>query len=117
MVFVFTAFFCPEDSETIKYDFDNQSGFTTTLDSPDGTSEPIPDVLRDSSDEVPVSDNQDIVIVSDVYPDDDFRVMELEFTVKPEDDGDNLPTTVTVTFTLVDGTKVVVTREVSNSIM
>lgn len=108
------AFKCPADETTIKYDFDSQEGFTIELEGPSAGDEPTEDVLRGSGDVLPVTPDDELVIVTEQKPEEDeFRVMELEFNVNPEDDGDDKPTVVTVTFTLENGTDVIIIRTVS----
>lgn len=109
----YAAFKCPVDETTIKYDDDNQQGFTTTLETPSGD-EPGEPALRGSDDVLPVTSEDELVIVTEQKPgEDEFRVMELEFNVNPEDDGDDKPTVVTVTFKLENGTDVIIIRTVS----
>ena len=71
-------------------------------------------MLRGSGGDLPVSPDDEVVIVTDTFPGDDYRVMEFEFDVNPDDDGDDEPTIVTVTFRLTNGTDVLVIREVSS---
>lgn len=108
MTICISGFQCPADETTIKYDFNNPNGFDTTLDG-----SPVTEVLRGSGGDLPVSPDDEVVIVTDTFPGDDYRVMEFEFDVNPDDDGDDEPTIVTVTFRLTNGTDVLVIREVS----
>ena len=66
--------------------------------------------MRGSEDDISVVPDTEVVITSKQGPNDDFRVMELEFTVTPETPTDSV--TVTVVFTLENGTDVTVTRVV-----
>lgn len=69
--------------------------------------------MRGSNEDIPLTPGSEISIKSAEDPTDDFRVMELELNVTPDDE--TLPVTVTVTFVLEDGSNVTVDVPVSNS--
>ena len=69
--------------------------------------------MRGSNEDIPLTPGSEISIESSEGPTDDFRVMELELNVTPDDE--TLPVTVTVTFVLEDGSNVTVDVPVSNS--
>lgn len=112
---IFTVYECP-DEDTLKLDSSNPDSFDIDVNTPPGeTFEEDPEnVLRGSNDDIPLTPGDEISIQSSQGPNDDFRVMELEFNVVP--DGD-VPVTVTVTFVLENGTNVQVDRTVSDGIL
>ena len=107
-LYCLAAFKCPYS--TFKYDFNNQAGFTTTLETPVGD-QPGDDALRGSGDSVPMTPDDELVIECDKNSK-AFTVMELEFNVEPDA---GQPTVATVVFTLEDGSEVVVTKTVSTA--
>lgn len=70
--------------------------------------------MRGSNKDIPLTPGGEISIKSSQGPTDDFRVMELELNVTPDDE--TLPVTVTVTFVLEDGSNVTIDVMVSNSV-
>lgn len=93
-------------------DSNNPDGFDIDVNTPPGETfdEDPENVLRGSNDDIPLTPGDEISIKSSQGPNDDFRVMELEFNVIVDDGS---PVTVTVTFVLENGTDVPVDVTVS----
>lgn len=108
----FAVYECPSE-DTIKLDSSNPDDFDVDVNTPPGETfdEDSENVLRGSNNEIPLTPLEEISIESSRGPEDDFRVMELEFNVTP-DDGES-QVTVTVTFVLENETSVPVIVTVS----
>ena len=101
IVIPFSAFQCPSDENTIEFDSTSgTSDFEITKDD-----EPIPDSLRGSDGSTTDVSEESPAVIESTNPDepaDQFRVMELEFNVNPENGSPPEESTVTVVFTGVD---------------
>ena len=90
---IFTVHECPSNESTIEFNKESPFGFIIEING-------IPDDTPLSTSGSEITPLDVVTIETSTPPGDDFRVMDLEFTITPEGDQ---PVTVTIRFTTDSG--------------